>query len=238
MKTVGSCVIYLRVSTAEQSERGSSRVMQESRARAWAESCGRDVHMVFEDEGVSGKDMHHRPEVLKAIAMAKDLRCPLVVYSLSRLGRNLRDLLRTMDELQKAGSDLVSLTESIDTTNAAGRMMFRMLAVLAEFERDLLIERTNAVLADKRARGESTGVPAYGWRSVDGMLVADDDEQAAVMDMVRLRKAGASYRGIAATLSDMGVPTRDGTGPGKPVTSKGHGVWGESTVRKILWRIA
>ena len=70
----------------------------------------------------------------------------LVVYSLSRLARNTTETLELGKRLSKAGADLVSLSEKIDTTSAAGKMVFRMLAVLAEFERDQVSERTTMAL--------------------------------------------------------------------------------------------
>jgi DNA invertase Pin-like site-specific DNA recombinase len=66
----------------------------------------------------------------------------LVVYSLSRLARSTAHTLQVSDYLEWVGADLVSLSEKIDTTSASGKMVFRLLAVLAEFERDLISERT------------------------------------------------------------------------------------------------
>jgi DNA invertase Pin-like site-specific DNA recombinase len=78
----------------------------------------------------------------------------LVFYSLSRLARSTKDAIAISERLSRAGADLVSLSEKIDTTSAAGKMIFRLLAVLAEFERDLISERTKAALSVKREKRE------------------------------------------------------------------------------------
>src|SRR6266581_6504849 len=81
----------------------------------------------------------------------------LVVYSLSRLARNTTETLELGERLAKAGADLVSLSEKIDTTSAAGKMVFRMLAVLAEFERDQISERTRVAMQHMRCEGKRVG---------------------------------------------------------------------------------
>jgi DNA invertase Pin-like site-specific DNA recombinase len=144
---------YLRVSTEDQAREGHSLAAQEERIRAWARAlgAGRPV-VVFRDEGISGCRMD-RPG-LRAAVDSLGRGDALVVYSLSRLARSTRGTLELAEELEKRGADLVSLSERIDTTTAAGRMVFRMLAVLAEFERDQTAERVRGVLASKKARGE------------------------------------------------------------------------------------
>lgn len=81
----------------------------------------------------------------------------LVVWRLDRLGRSVPELIKIMDELQKRGVGFRSLSESIDTTTAAGKMVFHMLAAFAEFERNLISERTKAGLKAARARGHRGG---------------------------------------------------------------------------------
>ncbi|GHO49931.1 hypothetical protein KSX_80940 [Ktedonospora formicarum] len=77
----------------------------------------------------------------------------LVVWKLDHLGRSLKDLIKTLDFLQERGVDFISLTEKIDTTTPGSKLIFHLMGALAEFERDLIRERTNAGLAAARARG-------------------------------------------------------------------------------------
>jgi DNA invertase Pin-like site-specific DNA recombinase len=97
-----------------------------------------------------------RPELAKAIDYARDGDV-LVVWKLDRLGRSLPHLIAITGDLRTRGVQFRSLTEGIDTTTPAGRMYFHMLGALAEFERDLIRERTMAGLSAARARGRKGG---------------------------------------------------------------------------------
>jgi DNA invertase Pin-like site-specific DNA recombinase len=81
----------------------------------------------------------------------------LIVYKLDRLARSTMKLISTLKEIQNRGAEFVSLNDQIDTTTAAGKAMFGMLAVFAEFERNIIVERTKAGLAASRARGRKGG---------------------------------------------------------------------------------
>jgi DNA invertase Pin-like site-specific DNA recombinase len=83
----------------------------------------------------------------------------LVVWKLDRLGRSLKQLIETVENLQKRNVHLVSLTEDINTTTATGKLFFQFIAMLAEFERNLISERTKAGLEAARARGRVGGRP-------------------------------------------------------------------------------
>lgn len=108
-------------------------------------------------EHASGKTAD-RPELANAM---KALRAgdTLVVWRLDRLGRSLPDLVATINELAQRGIAFESITETIDTTTAAGKLVFNIFASLAEFERHLISERTRAGLAAGRARGRMGGRP-------------------------------------------------------------------------------
>src|SRR3954465_833281 len=158
-------VAYIRVSTEIQATDGVSLAAQQARIAAWCASngttlAGGDVHV---DAGLSGKRADNRPSLGRALeSVCRERGSVLVVYSLSRLARSVRDTLAIAERLEKSGADLVSLSEKIDTTSAAGKMVFRMLAVLAEFERDLISERTRGAVALKRSRSERIGQVPYG----------------------------------------------------------------------------
>jgi DNA invertase Pin-like site-specific DNA recombinase len=107
------------------------------------------------EEKASGKSAD-RPELAQAL---KALRAgdTLVVWRLDRLGRSLPDLVRIVTELEHRGVHFESLTERIDTSSATGKLTFHLFAALAEFERNLIRERTQAGLASARARGRKGG---------------------------------------------------------------------------------
>jgi DNA invertase Pin-like site-specific DNA recombinase len=201
---------YVRVSTEGQAQDGVSMDAQEAKVRAWADLNGAESVTVFTDAGISGKRADNRPGLQDALNSVSKGDA-LVVYSLSRLARSTKDTITIADTLDRRGADLVSLSEKIDTTTAAGKMVFRMLAVLAEFERDQVSERTRFALAHKRATGEKTGgdVP-YGYRMEAGRLVPDTGEQKAVALIRELRDAGNSLRQIARELEQRGYRTKTG----------------------------
>src|SRR4029450_4028328 len=137
----------------------------------------------------------------------------LVVYSLSRLARNTRETIEIGECLNNCGADLVSLSEDINTTTAAGKMVFRMLAVLAEFERDQISERTTMAMAHKRTLGHRiSGQTPYGTRlAPDGkMLEPEPAEQLVIAQIKTLRSNGLSIRKIVAELAQNSVVGRTG----------------------------
>lgn len=152
---------YIRVSTQEQAEEGASLEAQRRRIEQWAELNDGEVERIYEDAGLSGKTISARPGLLAALEAATKGKA-LVVYSFSRLARSTRDMLAIGDRLTVQKADLVSISERFDTTTAAGKLMFRMLAVLAEFERDIISERTKSALAVRKAQGVKLGSPTPG----------------------------------------------------------------------------
>lgn len=113
------------------------------------------VAAVYADEGVSGAQ-RDRDGLSAALAELRPGDC-LAVVALDRLGRDLSDLVRVVDRLRDHGVHLRSLRESIDTTTAAGRMMFGIFGALSEYERAMVMERTAERLAAKKRRGERVG---------------------------------------------------------------------------------
>jgi DNA invertase Pin-like site-specific DNA recombinase len=112
------------------------------------------VERIFEESASGGR--WNRPQLHK---MLEQLRSgdTVIVWKLDRLSRSLKDLLLLMEKIDAAGASFSSLTESIDTSSAAGRMMMNMVGTFAEFERAMIRERTNAGLAAARAEGRVGG---------------------------------------------------------------------------------
>ena len=207
MKAIG----YVRVSTQGQAEDGVSLDAQEAKVRSWADLNGAAEVVIFRDEGISGKRSDNRPGLVAALD-AVGRGDALIVYSLSRLSRSTKDTITIAELLAKKEADLVSLSEKIDTTTAAGKMVFRMLAVLSEFERDQISDRTRFALAHKKANGEKTGgdVP-FGYRVRKGKLYRHAEEQKAVRLVLDLAGKGESLRGICRKLEDAGVSRKNGS---------------------------
>ena len=220
---------YARVSTAGQAHDGVSLDAQRARIQAWCDANGYELADVFVDAGVSGSRAANRAGLQKALQQIRRARGgALVVYSLSRLARSTKDAIDIAERLDKGGADLVSLSERLDTTSASGKMVFRMLAVLAEFERDLASERTRAALHLKRARGQRLGgALPYGYDvEPDGVtLVEIPAEQVVITDIVAMRARGMTLPKIARALTEGGV-----------LTKQGNHRWGHQVIGKILRR--
>lgn len=218
---------YCRVSTDHQAIDGVSLEAQQARISAWAESNGYKLEGIHSDAGISGKRADNRPGLQAALADVCRNGGALVVYALSRLARSTRDAIGIAERLEKAGADLVSLTEKIDTTTAAGKMIFRLLAVLAEFERDLASERTRAALSHKSLLRERVGEIPYGWKVLDGSNVLQPipEEQIVISAIIEQYRAGQSLRAIALKLIERHIPTK-----------KRIGGWTHQAVAKIILR--
>ena len=148
--------LYFRVSTAEQTISNQRREME-----AVAERHGWDVAATFKDEGVSGtKGREKRPgfeRLCQGIARREfDL---VAAWSVDRLGRSLQDLITFLGEMHAKGVDLYLHQQGLDTSTPAGKAMFQMMGVFAEFERAMIVERVNAGLARARAEGKRLGRP-------------------------------------------------------------------------------
>lgn len=221
-------VIYTRVSTMRQADEGVSLPAQVDRAKAWSHGMGYTVAAQYEDAGISGKRADNRPGLVAALDHVSRTGGVLVVYSLSRLARSTKDAIMIAERLDKAGADLVSLSEQIDTTTAAGKMVFRMMAVLSEFERDLVSERTRAALSHIRATGKKTGgtVPFGFDADEDGTLVANEKEQESIDLIGSLRAKGYTLRAIAAELNRREIKSKTGK------------AWSAQTINAIVKRAA
>ncbi len=203
---------YCRVSSVGQAVDGVSLDAQRGKIEAWCVANEADLVDVMVDAGMSGGRADNRQGLQDCLgAVCKGKGNVLVVYSLSRMARSTKDTIIISERLQKAGANLVSLSEKIDTTSAAGKMVFRMLAVFAEFEKDLASERTKLAAAYKRSKGEGWAHAPYGQKKDDGgRLVDDEGEGQVVDDVLQLRAEGRSIRGIVDEMNARGVNTRDG----------------------------
>ena len=173
--------LYARVSTADQHAE-----VQLADLRAYAKRRG--LHALeYVDEGVSGA--RDRRPALDALldAVRRRETSAVVVTKLDRLARSVRHLTALAAELEALGVDLVVLDQSIDTGTPTGRLLFHVLGAIAEFERDLIRERTRAGLAAARRRGRHPGRPR----------ALDDRTRDRVR---RLRTSGHSIRAIAGKL--------------------------------------
>jgi DNA invertase Pin-like site-specific DNA recombinase len=148
--------LYLRVSTTDQDiER------QERELRAAAQARGWEIVETYADNGFSGsKGREQRPAFDRLCCDAIRGRLDVVMaWSVDRLGRSLKDLVGFLQELQSVGVGLFLYQQAVDTTTPAGRAMFQLLGVFAEFERAMIVERVRSGMAKAKANGTKSGKP-------------------------------------------------------------------------------
>jgi len=172
--------IYARVSTTVQDAGLQTRDL-----RQFADARGWQLADQYVDTGVSGsKDS--RSELNRLMADAHKRRFDIVVvWKFDRFARSVSHLLRALETFQTLGIEFVSLTEGVDTTTPAGKMVFTVLGAVAELERSLIVERVRAGLRNAKAKGKRLGRPR---KVVDTSKIAS------------LRAQGCSWRAIAAEM--------------------------------------
>jgi DNA invertase Pin-like site-specific DNA recombinase len=184
-------VIYTRVSSEEQATEGTSLEVQRERALAYCVAQGWEAVEVFTDAGVSGAKAD-RPALLSLMQAVDAGHVDVVVVAkMDRLARSMRHLSPLLGRLDDAGVALVSIAESFDSASPAGRLMRNMLGSMAEWERDVIRDRTTSGrLVRINAGGWSGGAPPLGFRvegqGKDAKLVLDDAEAAMVRRAVGL----------------------------------------------------
>ncbi len=153
--------LYARVSTHDQ----QTLPLQIKAMREYAERRGWQVSTEIREVGSGALQRPKREELLAAVRRREV--DAIVVWRLDRWGRSLADLVVTLKELVELGIGFVSLTEAFDMTTPSGRALAGMLAVFAEFEREILRERVKAGVAHARAKGTVLGRPKSAAKKVD-----------------------------------------------------------------------
>jgi DNA invertase Pin-like site-specific DNA recombinase len=172
------CAVYARVSTDDQDESLQLTALQEFVSqRRW------DLKAEYVDHGVSSRDV--RPQLERLMKDAHKGKFDVVaVWKFDRFARSTRELVFALEQFQSWGIDFVSVTQSIDTSGPMGKLVFSVLAAIAEFERSLIAERVIAGMQEARRKGKHCGRPAKEF----------DVERAA-----ELRRTGLSWRKLAGS---------------------------------------
>ena len=206
MKAIG----YVRVSTDEQAKSGLGLEAQIAKIKAYAELFDIELTEIIMDEGISGKTLE-RDGLKRAIKMLKEKKAEgMVIAKLDRLTRNVADL-GTLVSTVFDKAELYSVSEQINTKNAAGRLVLNVLVSVAQWERETICERTKDALQAKKARGEKTGgnIP-FGFNVINGKLDRNEEEQAIISEIKSLKNKGLSLRKIAEALNGRGIATKNG----------------------------
>lgn len=156
--------IYIRVSTLDQAREGYSLSAQKHALKSLCDSLGYTVINIYEDAGISGKNIDQRPAMLELLKDSDDGLFDLVlVWALSRLTRSVSDLYMIWGRLQKHDIDIRSYTEPFDTSTPIGRAMMGIVGVFAQMERELTAERVRSAMAERAAQGKRTCNEVLGY---------------------------------------------------------------------------
>ena len=168
--------IYVRVSTMEQAQHGFSLNAQQEALENYATALGYEVHKIYRDEGKSAKDLK-RPEMIKMLQDAENKKFSAIfIYKLDRFSRSLKDLILTIDKLKEWNIDFVSFQDKIETTSASGKLMFHVISAFAEFERNIIGDRTKFGMERKAKEGGFITRAPRGYKIVDKQLIPDDGQ--------------------------------------------------------------
>ena len=180
-----TAVIYARYSSDNQREESIEGQIRE--CTAYAEKNGITIVKHYIDRAISAKT-DNRPEFQQMIKDSdKKLFDIVLVWKLDRLSRSLKDVLALMEKINQAGAGFQSLTEAIDTTTPAGRMMMQIVATFAEFERAMLRERTRKGLEQARSQGRIGGRrPKLKPHQQDEIIRSVQSGQKTAADAARL----------------------------------------------------
>jgi site-specific DNA recombinase len=223
---------YARVSTEEQATDGVSLDAQMAKIRGYAELYDLELCEVVVDGGVSAKTLL-RPGWATVEGRLRSGEVEgVIVAKLDRLTRSLADWSYLIDtyfgERVRHPRRLFSVNDSIDTRHASGRLVLNVLMSVAQWEREIIAERTRDALAHKIGRGERVGKVRYGHSlGDDGKTLVPDPAQLAALDMMRgWRDQGRSLAAICDLLRENGI-----------LTAEGLAVWSPMTVGRLLKRI-
>ncbi len=172
--------IYIRVSTQDQAQHGFSLNAQQDSLINYAKAIGYEIFKVYRDEGKSAKDMN-RPEMIQLLKDAEEKKFSAIfVYKLDRFSRSLKDLILTIDKLKKLEIDFVSLQDKIETTSASGKLMFHIISAFAEFERNLIGDRTKFGMEKKAKDGGFITKAPRGYKLINKELMIDQNKAGEV----------------------------------------------------------
>ncbi len=207
MRAVG----YVRVSTDDQAQNGVSLEAQEVKIRAYCVAKDWELLNIIRDEGCSAKDLN-RPGMQKIIEGAKTQLFDVVVtLKLDRLTRSVKDLGYLVEDVfNKYRVAFSSLQDNFDTSTANGRMVMNILATIAQWERDIISERTRDAMQFMKQSLKLVGAVPFGFDNGNGQLTPNPVEMKIAQDIVSLKQGGRSYQNISDHLNAQGTASKNG----------------------------
>lgn len=195
--------LYIRVSTEDQAREGFSLKEQEKRLRAMCEYKGYEVYKIYKDSGISAKTGNYRPAFEELLQDIKDKKCnTIVVLKLDRLTRSVYDWENILKFLEENNAYLDCANDDINTTNANGKMISRILTSVSQQEIERTSERTKVGLAGAIKEGHIPARAPLGYKHIDKKLVPDPLTKDIVIRIYDLYFEGKSYYNIATIFNE------------------------------------
>lgn len=214
--------VYIRVSTEDQAREGFSLGEQKEKLLQLCAFKGYEVFKVYEDAGVSAKDMEHRPQFQQMLQDMKDGKINYIVaYKLDRITRSVRDLEELISLLEQYGCYLLCDRDDVNTSTANGKFFVRMLTVLSQLEIEIVSERTKFGLNGAIKSGHIPGQRPFGYtKSEDKKMIVDNATRPYVEKIFDMYLEGKSFQQIANYFKENNIF------PNK--------CWKDTTIQKII----
>ena len=213
--------LYIRVSTEDQAREGFSLPEQEKRLRAMCEYKGYEIYKVYKDAGISAKTGNKRPAFEELLQDIKDKKCnTIVVLKLDRLTRSVYDWENIIKFLEENNAYLDCANDDINTTNANGKMISRILMSVSQQEIERTSERTKVGLSGAIKAGHIPARTPLGYKHVDRLLVPEPLTKDIIIRIFNLYFEGCTYVNIAKIYNEEKV--------------LGKSNWRDTTILKII----
>ena len=211
--------IYCRVSTIEQAEEGYSIDEQNIKIREYCEREGHEIYNLYEDRGISGKNITNRPGIKQLLEDATNNKFDLViVWKLNRISRKLLDILNIVDLLNKHNIAFRSLTESFETETPSGKLQLNIMGAIGEFERETIAENVKLGLVARARDGRWCGgvvlgydlveLPNQGKKRKNTILKINEVEANTVRRIFDLYSQGHGYKAVVNRINNEGRKTK------------------------------
>jgi len=201
---------YVRVSSEIQKRKNNSIPLQKKKIKEYCSLNDFDLIDVYEDDGVSGMSIDKRNGFKSMVEFMKENKIDgIVVWSLSRLGRKMKDVVEFMDFLKSNNIGFFSIKENLSNDDKIGSLIMNILSSINEFEVEVIRERIKDVKRNKKENGEVYGRMMYGFDNVNGKMIENKEEKRIIRRVKNFRSRGWSWRKISNRLNDEGIKSKE-----------------------------
>ena len=201
---------YVRVSSEIQKRKNNSIPLQKKKINEYCKLNDYDLVEIYEDDGISGMSIEKRNGYCKMIDYMKNNDIDgVVVWSLSRLGRRMKDVVEFMDYLKRNKIGFYSIKENLNNDDKVGGLIMNILGSINEFEVEMIRERIRDIKRDKKEKGEVYGRMMYGYDNINGKMIENKFEKNIIRRIKNFRSRNWSWRRISNRLNEEGVKSKE-----------------------------